>query len=293
MSAQEGEYGVQLLVVTGLSGAGKSQAVHTLEDIGYVCFDNIPADLLIDFLRRGRDPGHDGPFAAVLDVRSIAYSGSVVEEIRRIRDSGYSVQILYLDAADDAVLCRYKETRRPHPLVGGEIYTVAQALVEERRLLAPVREIADYLIDTSNLSAPQLRERITALFSDTGKAVMKITILSFGFKHGIPADADLLFDVRCLPNPFYIPALRGLTGCDAAVYDYVFSFEESNHLYQKISDLLTYSLPLYKREGKSSLVIAFGCTGGHHRSVSFARRMAEGLISQGEQVALVHRDAQR
>lgn len=284
---------MQLLIVTGLSGAGKSLAVHTLEDIGYFCFDNVPADLLLDFLNRCRGHDRDGQFAAVLDVRSIAYSGSVVQAVQRIRQSGYSVQVLYLDAADDAVLRRYKETRRPHPLVGGEIYTVAQALVEERRLLAPVREIADYLIDTSNLSAPQLRERISALFAAAGEAAMKITILSFGYKYGIPADADLVFDVRCLPNPFYIPALRGLTGCDAAVYDYVFSFDESNGLYRQISGLLDYALPLYRREGKSSLVIAFGCTGGHHRSVSFARRMADGLTAQGEQVALVHRDAQR
>lgn len=284
---------MELLIVTGLSGAGKSQAVHTLEDIGYFCFDNVPADLLLDFFERCRRAGQSGRFAAVLDVRSNAYSGNIGEAVQRLDHTGYSVKILFLDAADDVVLRRYKETRRLHPLIRGDVYTVAQALVIERQLLASVREQADYLIDTSNLSAAQLRERIVALFGTPEEAAMKVTILSFGFKHGVPADADLVFDVRCLPNPFYIPSLRELTGCDAPVYDYVFSFEEADGLYRQIRSLLAYSLPLYRREGKSSLVIAFGCTGGHHRSVSFARRLAAELSGQGEQVVLMHRDSKR
>ncbi len=284
---------MEILIVTGLSGAGKSQALHALEDIGFFCVDNIPADLLLDFLERCQKADRAERFAAVFDVRSSIFSGSVGESIRRLTEAGLSVKILYLDATDDVVLRRYKETRRPHPLIQGEIYTVAQALLAERRLLASAREQADYLIDTSNLSTAQLRERIIALFGSPGTAVMTVTILSFGYKHGIPADADLVFDVRCLPNPFYIATLRELTGCDAPVFDYVFSFEEANGLYAKLHALIDYSLPLYKREGKSSLTIAFGCTGGHHRSVSFARRLANELTEQGEQVVLMHRDSKR
>ena len=284
---------MELLIVTGLSGAGKSQAIHTLEDIGYFCFDNIPAELLLDFLERCRKAGRAGRFAAVLDVRSNAYSGDVGESVQTLAEAGYAVKVLFLDAADDVLLRRYKETRRPHPLIHGEVYTLAQALVVERQLLASVREHADYLLDTSNLSAAQLRERIIALFGNPEESSMKITILSFGYKHGVPADADLVFDVRCLPNPFYIPSLRSLTGCDAPVYDYVFSFEGAGGLYSRVRSLLEYSLPLYQREGKSSLVIAFGCTGGHHRSVSFARRLAAELDGKGETVALMHRDVKR
>ena len=229
---------MELLIVTGLSGAGKSQAIHTLEDIGYFCFDNIPAELLLDFLERCRKAGRAGRFAAVLDVRSNAYSGDVGESVQTLAEAGYAVKVLFLDAADDVLLRRYKETRRPHPLIHGEVYTLAQALVVERQLLASVREHADYLLDTSNLSAAQLRERIIALFGNPEESSMKITILSFGYKHGVPADADLVFDVRCLPNPFYIPSLRSLTGCDAPVYDYVFSFEEAGGLYSRVRSLL-------------------------------------------------------
>lgn len=284
---------MELLIVTGLSGAGKSQAIHTLEDIGYFCFDNIPAELLLDFLERCRKAGRAGRFAAVLDVRSNAYSGDVGESVQTLAEAGYAVKVLFLDAADDVLLRRYKERSRPHPLSTGRFIRWRRLWWWSGSFWRRSANMPTTWLDTSNLSAAQLRERIIALFGNPEESSMKITILSFGYKHGVPADADLVFDVRCLPNPFYIPSLRSLTGCDAPVYDYVFSFEEAGGLYSRVRSLLEYSLPLYQREGKSSLVIAFGCTGGHHRSVSFARRLAAELDGKGETVALMHRDVKR
>lgn len=284
---------MDFLIVTGVSGAGKSQTVHTLEDIGYFCIDNIPANLAEPFFDLCRKTNGQRKYAAVIDVRSHSISG----DFRRVYDTlvgkGDRVKILYLDAADDVLLRRFQETRRRHPLLDDTTLSVATAIARERDLLAEIRELADYRIDTSLLGTAQLRERLVALFAEKNDAAMAITVLSFGFKHGLPVDADLVFDVRCLPNPYYIPTLRPLTGMDVPVREYVFSFPEAQQLLRQYRSLLELSIPLYRKEGKSSLVIAFGCTGGHHRSVSFAEVIGAELAKTQGETLILHRDTKR
>lgn len=284
---------MDFLIVTGLSGAGKSQAAHALEDIGYFCIDNIPVELLEQFVSICEKSNRHCKNAVVMDIRSFSYFGDFNETKKKLLDLGYNVRTLYLDASDDVLIRRFKETRRKHPLMDGSIKVLQEAIVLERNALEHAREHADYIIDTSALSTSQLKERIVALFFPKNSNSMAITVMSFGFKYGIPVDADLVFDVRCLPNPHYISDLRPLTGCDERVSNYVFSFEEANKLLLHYDTLIDYSIPLYVREGKSSLVIAFGCTGGRHRSVSFAERIGKRLKNNDETITVMHRDYQR
>lgn len=284
---------MDFLIITGLSGAGKSQAVHALEDIGYFCIDNIPAELLEQFIALCQTSARHDKYAVVVDIRSCCYFDNFSETKKKFTDRGYHVRTLFLDSADEVLIRRFKETRRKHPLMDDSVNVLQQAIMLERKALSPVRACADYLIDTSTLSSSQLKERIVSLFFSKSSNAMAVTIMSFGFKYGIPADADIVLDVRCLPNPHYIQELRPLTGCDERVSDYVFSFEESKGLLQHYNAMIDYSLPLYVREGKSSLVIAFGCTGGKHRSVSFAERMYKRLKESHDSVLVLHRDYQR
>ena len=284
---------MDFLIITGLSGAGKSQAVHALEDIGYFCIDNIPAELLEQFIALCQTSARHDKYAVVVDIRSCCYFDNFSETKKKFTDRGYHVRTLFLDSADEVLIRRFKETRRKHPLMDDSVNLLQQAIMLERKALSPVRACADYLIDTSTLSSSQLKERIVSLFFSKSSNAMAVTIMSFGFKYGIPADADIVLDVRCLPNPHYIQELRPLTGCDERVSDYVFSFEESKGLLQHYNAMIDYSLPLYVREGKSSLVIAFGCTGGKHRSVSFAERMYKRLKESHDSVLVLHRDYQR
>lgn len=284
---------MDFLIITGLSGAGKSQAVHALEDIGYFCIDNIPAELLEQFIALCQTSARHDKYAVVVDIRSCCYFDNFSETKKKFTDRGYHVRTLFLDSADEVLIRRFKETRRKHPLMDDSVNVLQQAIMLERKALSPVRACADYLIDTSTLSSSQLKERIVSLFFSKNSNAMAVTIMSFGFKYGIPADADIVLDVRCLPNPHYIQELRPLTGCDERVSDYVFSFEESKGLLQHYNAMIDYSLPLYVREGKSSLVIAFGCTGGKHRSVSFAERMYKRLKESHDSVLVLHRDYQR
>ncbi len=284
---------MDFLIITGLSGAGKSQAVHALEDIGYFCIDNIPAELLEQFIALCQTSARHDKYAVVVDIRSNCYFDNFSETKKKFTDRGYNVRTLFLDSADEVLIRRFKETRRKHPLMDDSVNVLQQAILLERKALSPVRACADYLIDTSTLSSSQLKERIVSLFFSKSSNAMAITIMSFGFKYGIPADADIVLDVRCLPNPHYIQELRPLTGCDERVSGYVFSFEESNGLLDSYNAMIDYSLPLYVREGKSSLVIAFGCTGGKHRSVSFAERLYKRLKENNDSVLVLHRDYQR
>lgn len=284
---------MDFLIITGLSGAGKSQAVHALEDIGYFCIDNIPAELLEQFIALCQKSDRHDKYAVVVDIRSRCYFDDFSEMKKKFTEKGYCVRTLYLDASDEVLIRRFKETRRKHPLMDDSVQVLQEAILLERKALSPVRACADYLIDTSTLSTAQLKERIVSLFFSKNSNAMAITVMSFGFKYGIPADADIVLDVRCLPNPHYIQELRPLTGCDERVSDYVFSFEESNGLLARYNEMIDYSLPLYVREGKSSLVIAFGCTGGRHRSVSFAERVGNRLKESDESVLILHRDYQR
>lgn len=284
---------MDFLIITGLSGAGKSQAVHALEDIGYFCIDNIPAELLEQFIALCQTTDRHDKYAVVVDIRSSCYFDNFSETKKKFTDKGYNVRTLYLDAADEVLIRRFKETRRKHPLMDDSVKVLQEAIMLERKALSPLGECADYLVDTSALSTSQLKERIVSLFFSKSSNAMAITVMSFGFKYGIPADADIVLDVRCLPNPHYIQELRPLTGCDKRVSDYVFSFEESNGLLARYDDMIDYSIPLYVREGKSSLVIAFGCTGGRHRSVSFAERVGKRLKENHDSLLVLHRDYKR
>ncbi len=283
----------ELLLVTGLSGAGKSLAMRALEDIGYYCIDNLPADMLLQFIKSAEQrTSYLDKLAVTVDVRS----GDDFNEISQLLDnkpSHLNVKLMFLDSDDRILAHRYKETRRSHPLTIRKKLSTEQALKEERKLLGPLYGVADFVIDSGLLSPAVLRERIAMLFTESLGDIMPINLMSFGFKFGIPTDADLVFDVRCLPNPYYLPALRYKTGEDSEVYDYVFSFDAAHELFGRLSELLDYSMPLYIKEGKSSLTIAIGCTGGKHRSVSFVRRMKEHLDEGKYNTFAFHRDITR
>ncbi len=285
---------MNFLIVTGLSGAGKSMAVNALEDIGFFCIDNIPAGLLpriLDFAQQGEN--QLSRVAVVMYVRGLRS----VEETRKALDAldekKMPYDILFLDANDNTIRRRYKETRRVHPMTITEGISITEAIAKEREILQPLRERAKYVIDTSMLSAAQNRERVCGLFLNKGECSMSLSVVSFGFKYGLPQEADIVFDVRCLPNPFYVPELKNLTGMDQAVVDYVMAAPESQELLRRIESFLEYALPLYVKEGKSQLMIAVGCTGGKHRSITFARKIGEYCQKLGYQPSVQHRDAKR
>ena len=285
---------MNFLIVTGLSGAGKSMALNALEDIGFFCIDNIPAGLLpriLDFAQQGEN--QLSRVAVVMDVRGLRS----VEETRKALDAldekKMPYDILFLDANDNTIRRRYKETRRVHPMTITEGISITEAIAKEREILQPLRERAKYVIDTSMLSAAQNRERVCGLFLNKGECSMSLSVVSFGFKYGLPQEADIVFDVRCLPNPFYVPELKNLTGMDQAVVDYVMAAPESQELLRRIESFLEYALPLYVKEGKSQLMIAVGCTGGKHRSITFARKIGECCQKLGYQPSVQHRDAKR
>ena len=285
---------MNFLIVTGLSGAGKSMAFNALEYIGFFCIDNIPAGLLpriLDFAQQGEN--QLSRVAVVMDVRGLRS----VEETRKALDAldekKMPYDILFLDANDNTIRRRYKETRRVHPMTITEGISITEAIAKEREILQPLRERAKYVIDTSMLSAAQNRERVCGLFLNKGECSMSLSVVSFGFKYGLPQEADIVFDVRCLPNPFYVPELKNLTGMDQAVVDYVMAAPESQELLRRIESFLEYALPLYVKEGKSQLMIAVGCTGGKHRSITFARKIGEYCQKLGYQPSVQHRDAKR
>ncbi|MBE5036861.1 RNase adapter RapZ [Subdoligranulum sp. DSM 109015] len=285
---------MKLLIVTGLSGAGKSMAVNALEDIGFFCIDNLPAGLvsrLIDFAQQGENQLNR--VAVVLDVRGLRTVQDVDAALAALDEKKVEYEILFLDAADAVIRRRYKETRRQHPFSLSAGLTIQDAIAREREVLQPLRERARYVIDTSLLSAAQNRERICSLFLNRGQSAMALTIMSFGFKYGLPQEADIVFDVRCLPNPFYVPELKNLTGLDQPVVDYVMQAPESQEFLRRLQSLLEYALPLYVKEGKSQLVIAVGCTGGKHRSITFARLLGEYCQKLGYAPSVQHRDARR
>ncbi|MGN0983206.1 MAG: RNase adapter RapZ [Gemmiger sp.] len=285
---------MSFLIVTGPSGAGKSMAINALEDIGFFCIDNIPVGLLgriVDFARQGEN--QISRVAVVMDSRGLRSAAEVDQALAELDEKKTEYDILFLDAVDAVIQRRYKETRRQHPITVTAKLPLEEAIRREREILQPLRDRAKYVIDTSLLSTAQNKERVCSLFMEKGQCPMALTIVSFGFKYGIPAESDLVLDVRCLPNPFYVPELKNLTGLDQAVVEYVMAAPESQELLHRIEGLLEYAIPLYVKEGKSQLVIAVGCTGGKHRSITFARKIGEFCQKLGYMPSIQHRDARR
>lgn len=283
---------MRLVVVTGMSGAGKTQALKMLEDEGYFCVDNLPMELIGKFAELASNPAQEYSKVAIgVDVRSLYRHGTPMQSLAEILRP-YPCEILYLDCSDVQLLRRYKASRRLHPLSSGRI---EDGIREERKLLSPLRQKADYIIDTSTLLTRQLGAEIHRIFGEQGESgSMFLSILSFGYKYGIPSDADLVFDVRFLPNPFYVDELKKKTGNDADVQAYVCQGGEADAFLDKLTDLLEFLIPKYIAEGKRQLMIAVGCTGGKHRSVTMANRLNEYFEKKGcYPVAVLHRDIAR
>ena len=285
---------MDILIISGLSGAGKSKAASYLEDMGFYIVDNMPAAMILKFAEFcAGGSGRYDRVALVYDVRTASSFAELFDVLDKLRAMEGACRMLFLEAEPEVIIKRYKETRRRHPLAD-QTDCLEDAVRRERELMQPVRERADYIIDTSRTSTAQLRGELLRLFGDPEeKGGMTVSVTSFGFKYGLPLDADLVFDVRFMPNPFYIEELRPKTGLDQAVKDYVFSFQQTQGYLKRLEDLLAFSLPLYAEEGKTSLVIAVGCTGGHHRSVAVTHALAEFIGGQGYQVSENHRDMNR
>lgn len=281
----------EIVFLTGISGAGKSTAMGFMEDIGYYCIDNMPAELIEIFMSLIEKSDAYNKIAIVADVRNSGVYAAFDRSVQRLVDNdNYLVKTIFLDIKTHVAMKRYKLTRRKHPFADKFNGSTEQALDYEREMLAKVRENADFVVDTSDLTSNQLRSRLTQILLGDDRDVMNIHVVSFGFKHGIPIDADFVLDVRCLPNPYWIESMRDKTGLDQELKDYVFSFEESEKLLDKVKDLLDYLNPLYIKEGKSQIVIAIGCTGGNHRSVVIAEALKEYFSRRWDNVSVTHRD---
>lgn len=282
-----------VIFLTGVSGAGKSTAMSFMEDIGYYCIDNMPAELISTFMNLMDKSDKYNKIAIVTDVRSKGVFNAFCDAVDKLKYDNDNVKIIYLDIKNHVALKRYKLTRRKHPFADKFSGSIEDALNYEKEVLAPVRLRADYVIDTSDLTSNQLRNRLTQILLGDDKDVMNINIVSFGFKHGIPNDADFVLDVRCLPNPYWVESLREKTGLDQEVYDYVFSFGDAQKLLDKTISLLDFLNPLYIKEGKSQIVIAIGCTGGNHRSVAIAEALKKHFVRHWDNVSVNHRDINR
>lgn len=281
---------MELIIVTGMSGAGKSQAVKALEDIGYYCVDNMPPMLIQKFVELcSRSTENIQRVALVSDVRSGKMFEDLQKTVQALQSVDHRPRILFLDCANEVLCHRYKETRRQHPLAdtdGG----IEAALKKERALLAPMVAIADYRVDTTHLSAGQLKAQITEIFSDSAVGTMTVQCMSFGFKYGFPSEADLMLDARCFPNPYYVSELKDKTGLDQEVRDYVLSSADTKEFLSRLTAMLDHLLPLYAGEGRTCLVVAVGCTGGKHRSVTIVGELANHVRQLGYHATTQHRD---
>ena len=284
---------MKLLIVTGMSGAGKSTVLKFLEDYNFFCIDNLPPALMMKFAELCYEKGWEIEKVAVgIDIRGGKLFDDFFNALEELKANGYDNKILFLDASDSVLVKRYKETRRLHPLSKGD--TILAGITKERELLEDIKGKSDYIIDTSNILTRELKEQIKKIFIDNMDFEnLMITVNSFGYKYGIPMDSDLVFDVRFLPNPFYIAELKEFTGNDDPVYNYVMGFEESNQFLEKIVSLLEFLIPYYIREGKNQLVISIGCTGGKHRSVTLAKALGNELIRTGHSVIINHNDIEK
>ena len=285
---------MEILIISGLSGAGTSRAASFLEDMGFYIVDNMPAAMILKFAEfcAGGSQRYD-KVALVYDVRTSNSPTELFDVLDTLKHSGVC-SLLFLEAEPETIIKRYKETRRRHPLMK-QADSLEKAVLEEKDMMAPLRQRADYIIDTTHLSTAQLRGELLRNFGSGAaeKEGMTVSVTSFGFKHGLPMEADLVFDVRFMPNPYYIQELREKTGLDRAVSDYVFSFQQTHDYMAKLRDLLAFTLPLYAEEGKTELVIAIGCTGGHHRSVAVTHALAADIRDLGYRVRENHRDMNR
>jgi len=282
----------KLVIITGMSGAGKTVAIQSFEDLGYYCVDNLPPTLIPKFLELMKDSANNiKKVALVIDLRSSEFFNVLQETFDLISSEDWLEEhILFLDAEDQKLVSRYKESRRSHPLdIGG---LPLEGIQEERKILDPLRGRAQNIIDTTDLAPKQLRKKINQIYAEEEEEDFSVHFVSFGFKYGIPIDADLVFDVRFLPNPFYIQSMRPLTGLDEEVREYVFKWMETKTFNQKLLDLFFFMMPQYKKEGKSQVVIAIGCTGGQHRSVALAEYYSK-MLGEKVQTHITHRDIEK
>ncbi|HJF20497.1 MAG TPA: RNase adapter RapZ [Enterococcus columbae] len=280
---------LSLVIITGMSGAGKTVAIQSFEDMGYFCVDNMPPSLIPKFWELIKESGKVTKIALVVDLRSRSFFDEIQNMLVEIENTHLiDTQILFLDASDTELVSRYKETRRVHPMAMDGLVT--EGIRKERAILEDLKVKATLVIDTTTLTPRQLRDKINQEFRNSHDTGFRVEMVSFGFKYGLPIDADIVMDVRFLPNPHYIPELRPLTGCDQAVYDYVMSFDETEKFFQSFSQLLLQILPGYVKEGKSSLTIGIGCTGGQHRSVALTQRVGQCIKEANYPVNITHRD---
>ena len=285
---------MEFVIISGLSGAGKSKAASFMEDMDFFCVDNLPAPLIPKFAELGMaGSGEYDRVVLVTDIRGGTNFNSLFQALQDLTDMQCEYHILFMEAATEVIIKRYKETRRSHPLAE-ECDSLEGAIALERRMLAPLRERAEFVVDTSDLSTAKLRGELLRLFGrGSQEGAMTVSVTSFGFKHGLPREADLVFDVRFLPNPYYVQELRPRTGLDDGVRDYVFSGGAAGEFLEKLQDLVGFLLPKYVEEGKTALVVAVGCTGGHHRSVAIAHALAAYIRGRGYPVTESHRDLGR
>ena len=284
---------IRLVIVTGMSGAGKTQAIKFLEDLGFFCVDNLPPSLmpkLADLFEHTE--GKVNRLGLGVDIRGGRFFNQILGALRELEQSGVTYQILFMDASDEALVRRYKESRRRHPLA--DQGRLLEGIRKERKLLQELRGLASLIVDTSNLKPADLRRELQQYFGQEGEGpAFHVNVVSFGFKHGAVLDADLVFDVRFLPNPHYVADLKPLTGEDPRVQDYVMKWNTTQEFFRRLTDLVGFLLPQYVAEGKSQLTIAIGCTGGQHRSVCLARKLADWIRSRGYSASVEHRDVPR
>ena len=282
---------MELLIVTGMSGAGKSQAANALEDMGYYCVDNIPPAIIPSFVELSARSGDLlNKMAIVTDIRGGVLFSEIEQVLNNLKNNSVAYKILFLDAADDVLIRRYKENRRRHPMADAENMSLSAAAKKEREMLKKIRFRSDYIIDKSHISIAQLKVQLSNVFCGSVSNVLKIQCKSFGFKYGADTEADLVIDVRCLPNPFYVEDLKHKTGLDKEVRDYVMSSDDSKEFLARLLSFIDCAVPLYAKEGKSQLIISIGCTGGKHRSVTFAQLIGEHLQNENFNCSITHRD---